>query len=155
MDSCSDSIKEALIGIGREVHDDFRSGSNSTGYLDVEHDFTVWTVRVTGWEIVAMLNRTGDDFRLRNSDLSKVIFEVFRAKSSSELNDADALAGSVALSREIVEFGYLVGKVRNTPSGVWLCYWLVSLTPIGKPTTKVGASCRTVVETEDILHYIL
>jgi hypothetical protein len=46
VDGSRGSVLEILVGIGGEVDDEVRAGSNSTAYFYVDQDFTVGTVGV-------------------------------------------------------------------------------------------------------------
>src|SRR4029077_14567665 len=88
----SDSVDEPLVGVGCEVNDYPRAGSDRTGDFDVEHDLAVSAVGVSG---VVLSGSNGDGYHLGwlLTEGFGVGRNVLLAKAASELDDADGLIG--------------------------------------------------------------
>ena len=152
VDCGADGVDETLVGVGCEVDDDIRAGSDCCGDFDIEHDLAVGAVGV-GRRVGAAVYRDGGDAGNSQAKAFEVSADVASAVASSELDDADGLTGCGGACGKAVELRDLDWGVGDV-GGVGFCEAFafplagsgVALLPFD---AKVRTSLRAVVETED------
>src|SRR5215831_3284063 len=101
MDGGADSIEKTLIGVWSEVHRYGRFRSNGAGHLDVQHHFSIRSVRIACRMIPAAIHRNGGDAWTAST---KVGVEIRLAEAPTKLDDRDALSLSrIGRSRKRVQ----------------------------------------------------
>ncbi len=119
MDGGRDGVEEALIGVRGKVHGEGCAGSDRAGDLDVQQHLAVSAAGVFTGNVLGFVDGDGIDRRRGQLESPEVGFDVGGRKASSELDDADGLAGR-ADPRKFVDFADLngrVGGIRGTRAG--------------------------------------
>src|SRR5262249_32372204 len=96
MDGKIDRVEKPFVGVRSEIHGDSSLRRNRARHLDIEHDFPVVGAAPRG-VIPGVVDGDGYHVRLWNSKLLKIHSKVTVVETTSQLDDADALPGSVEL----------------------------------------------------------
>src|SRR5438132_7829151 len=144
MNGSGNCVEKTLIGIGGEIHRDVRRGSNRAGNLYVQHHLAVGSVRIAGRMILSMVDRYGHDLGTRNADFGKILLQVRRPITTSELNYADAFSLTVA-GGEVVKRRQLDRRKR-----------VVSRAPMNvtlRPAAEMRSRLRAIIEAEKAFNF--
>src|SRR5271157_3700017 len=109
-----DCMNKALIGVGSEINQDFRPGSDCSCNLNVQFDLAIRSVGVTRGRILGAINSNGGNLGSGNTQAFEIRIQVLFSKASAQLDQADLLAASVEFRRKVVELRKLGNRESST-----------------------------------------
>src|SRR5262249_52973031 len=103
MDCSGDRVKEAAIGVGREVDDDLRPRCYGPGHFDVEHDFSIGTPGISSRLVGASVHPDIDHSWQGNAKLAKVGLKIGRTEPTAQFNQSNGLSLTIQMGRKFIE----------------------------------------------------
>src|SRR5713101_935605 len=100
-------IKEAAIGIRREVNGDACCWCNAARDFNVKGDFAIGAIWVSYRSILPTIDRHTDHLRRRNTQLLKVGGEILVVVASPKFNKRYTLAAPIKAGWKVIELGNL------------------------------------------------